>query len=27
VAKLGSETVESLRADPETGYSLGLDRR
>jgi glutaconate CoA-transferase subunit A len=27
VSKLGSETVESLRADPVTGYSLGLDRR
>ena len=27
VAKLGPETVESLRAAPETGYSLGLDRR
>ena len=27
IAKLGPETVESLRADPETGYSPGLDRR
>jgi glutaconate CoA-transferase subunit A len=27
VAKLGPETVESLRADPATGYSRGLDRR